>query len=254
MQRTLVFVTGKGGVGKTTSAVTVASQLASRGNRVLIVDLDPQCNATHFFQRGGHTARTILHVLNGVGSIHEVMLPCPAFNELMILPGDEDLGEKLDASVKRRTLARRLDEVRTDFDWVVIDTPPGKGPLVELALSAGDFLVCPTLTSDMDIRGIYKLLAITNRLQTLGESEVEFMGALVTQWDNRATYARSRDSKLRAALPTFETRIPFGSICREAETQATTVDRLAPRSKPARAYMAMVDELLEEIVDYEGVA
>jgi chromosome partitioning protein len=245
---TVGIYTEKGGTGKTTTATTTASLLASRGYRVLVLDLDQQCHASSLFLgTRGEQHKSILQVMHGEIGIRDAVRSCPTYGELSVIPGHGALLKSLRESTERRTLARAIAPLDADFDWVVIDSAPGDSIVLENALCASDYYVAPTLAFDDDIHGVLNVTATANRLQISGDCHAEFLGALVTRYDSRSRFVSDRVTQLTQRLPTFEAHIPVDVRCPEARASNLTVDRYRPRARATRAYEAFLEEMLDDI-------
>ncbi len=249
----IAVATRKGGVGKTTTAVTLASGLAMRGgHRTLLVDMDAQ----------GHCASALHGELRGVGSdslsgvllgkrrdVKEVVLPT-AISNLWVTPSDKDLGatEGVMASRigKELLLERALRVARTHYDVIVIDCPPNLGTLTLNALVAADWVLIPCDMSVLALEGVDDLYDTLDTLdETLGRAPA-ILGVLRTRLDarnGRVNEEVTEALRRRYGRWLLDTTIPVNTTLSQAQSAGTTIFRHDAGCRGARAYQELLDEL-----------
>ncbi|HEX6882719.1 MAG TPA: ParA family protein [Planctomycetota bacterium] len=249
MKTTLAFVNQKGGCGKTTTAVNLAGALAARGERVLLIDLDPQAHAT-----------LALSVAVGAGepSVADVLLrgvPLraalrAAAGGIDLVPATLELGELEEAAARtlhpERLLAAALAPVAEDFDHVLIDCPPrADGVLTANALRASGVAVLVVEMGAFALQGALRALAVFDELAA--EMDARFAVRVVgTLYDRRAELARDLliGTQARFAERLFDTVIHQSARLREAAASGVPVQVLDPQCRAARDFEALAEEVL----------
>jgi chromosome partitioning protein len=245
----IAVISKKGGVGKTTSAVSVAAALARRGHRVLLLDLDPQASASLWLGvPRSDLAPSIADVLLGETRI-DTAIRRTRLDNLDLLTSSTDL-TAADRELSRlgqgeRTLARHLQRVRDDYRYILIDCPPGLGFLPSSALLAADAFVVPTPPQFLALEGLTNLLSAIERLGYRYQRRPACLGILLTMIDYRTRAGRHNVERLREELKTkvlaIEVRINVRIA--EAPEQGQTIFEYAPESTAARSYELVADEL-----------
>lgn len=244
------MVSKKGGVGKTTTAVSVAAALARRGQRVLLVDLDPNGSASLSLglarsKLGSGTADVLLY---GRPAIHAVRRT--GIDGLSLMPGTVDLSSvegSLDRTGRNELVLRRaLDPLRDTFDQMIFDSPAGVGLLTRNALGAADGFVVPAVPHFLAIEGIAHLLDASDRLRHRCQTTLRPLGILITLADYRARTTRANVDALRKrfgdAVLAVEVRVNIALA--EAPEMGMTIFDYAQHATGARAYDLVADELL----------
>jgi chromosome partitioning protein len=178
MAKVIATIIRKGGSGKTTTAISLASGLAKQGKRVLLVDLDSQASASEAL-RISDSERNIASVLSGRLSITDAIQPVKDFYLLASSGELADYEPTLIASFNLHAVKSLLDQVRPSFDYIVIDTPPSDGILTRNALVASDLVIIPTQAHYLAIKGLHKALELVSDIKQINQS-LELIGILPT--------------------------------------------------------------------------
>lgn len=251
MAKTLAIVNQKGGVGKTTTAVNLAAGLALAERPTLLVDLDPQGNATTGLgvQKSG-LRPTIYHVLLG-GEATEKAIKATAVTGLRLLPADIDLvGAEIElVGIERREHRLRdvLEPVSASYDYIVIDCPPSLGLLTINALVAADRVVVPLQCEFYALEGLAHLLRKTVKLvrEKLNPS-LDLLGIVLTMFDGRTSLALQIRDEVNRYFPgqVFDTVIPRNVRLTEAPSHGRPVMLHDLKSSGSAAYLELTREVL----------
>jgi chromosome partitioning protein len=245
--KVIAFANQKGGVAKTTTALNLAVAFKESGHRVLAVDMDPQGNLT--MSQGvdpDKVEKSMFDVLVHRMPISEVIVE----KEIDVAVASIDLaGAEIAMSAqigRERSLQKALDEVRDDYDFVCIDTPPSLGLLTVNALTAANKVIVPVQCEYLSMRGLVQL---QNTLQMIRENlnpGVEIEGILPTMLDSRTVHAKEAIAILEENFGdlVFESRIRKAIKFAEAPVRGTSVLKYDPNSKAARAYRELAKEVL----------
>jgi chromosome partitioning protein len=238
----------KGGVGKTTTAVNVASCVATHGNQVLLVDLDQQANATVALGLDRDASPSSYDCLVGSTSVAEAARPAGPDN-LWVVPANRDLAgasvelPRLDGMEMR--LRERLGPVRERFALTLLDCPPSLGPVTVNSLAAADRVLVPVQAEYLALEGLVQFLETLEMIRRSLNPSLVLTGVLITMYDERTRLAQDVAAELRQHLPeqVFDTVIPRSVRVAEAPSYGVAVTAHAPDSRGASAYRALVDEL-----------
>ena len=249
----LTIANQKGGVGKTTTAVSLSAALADLGCRVLLVDLDPQSNAT-----SGVGVRvepgdpTIYDVLVGEVGVADAARPT-GVARLSLIPSTLDLAgaeiELVTAFSREQKLRRALEQVRGAYDLVVIDCPPSLGLLTVNALTAGDGLLVPIQCEYYALEGLGALRRNADLIRSQLNPELDIIGFVLTMLDARTRLSQQVVDEVRAHFGerVFRTRIPRSVRLAEAPGFGQPITVFDPSSRGALAYRRLAGELLERV-------
>lgn len=253
MKRLVVF-NQKGGVGKTTIVCNLAAISAARGKRTLVIDLDPQCNASQYLlssediQAGSGTAdffEATLKMRLAGNDLSPYITPTP-FSNLHIMAAHPDLEElrvKLEAKHKILKLRQALSKL-DDYDAVYIDTPPALNFYSISALIAAHAVLIPFDCDDFARQALYVLLDNVAEIQDDHNDELEIAGIVVNQFQARAKLPQRLVDELRTeGHPIFTTHLPSSVKVKESHDQSVPLVHLAPSHKAAQAFTALYEEL-----------
>lgn len=242
----------KGGVGKTTTSVNLAACLAHRGVRVLLLDLDPQGNASSALGNKASEGQSLYRVLIGEDSILTKIQPT-RFPSLSVIPAQTELaGAEVDL-VRAENHLVRLREVLAPlresgrFDYVIIDCPPSLGILMTSALSAADGLLIPIQCEYFGLEGLARIVDIHEQIVSSGiNTDVRLEGIVMTMYDGRTGHSRAVVDEVRRAFGplVYEIMIPRSITVAESQSFEKALIEYAPSSKVAQAYAALADEFL----------
>ena len=241
----------KGGVGKTTTAINVATSLAMTGRRVLLVDMDPQGNLTSGVGRKGERAAG--------GTVYEAVLTDAApdsfvmstqVENLFLIPADRNLTgaeiELVSVPAREHRLRRVLEPLRAHFDLIFIDCPPSLGLLTLNALVAADAVLIPLHCEYFALEGLADLVGTMRRVRSSLNPTLDIEGVLLTMYDDRTNLGQlvARDVREFFKDKVFDTIIPRNVRLGEAPSHGMPAVVYDARSRGAAAYVALAKELL----------
>jgi chromosome partitioning protein len=238
----------KGGVGKTTTAVNVAACIAEAGHETLLVDIDPQANATVGVGAPKDSEPNVYDVLMGAARAEDAVRPTD-IGGLMLLPAHPDLaGANMELpreAGSETRLREALAGVRERFAFVILDCPPSLGPLTVNALVAADRVIVPVQTEYFALEGLAGLLDTLALVQRELNPRLTVAGMLLTMHDARTRLARAAEEDVRKHFPAlvFDTVIPRNVRIAESPSFGRPVIHHDPHSAGAGAYFALAQEV-----------
>ncbi len=245
-KRILCVVNQKGGVGKTTTAVNLSAAMARAGHRTLLIDMDPQCNATGAL--GCKVAAR--HPLVSDDLVQEAIQPTKT-TRLEVLPGSrsfQDVDKLAQSDGPERVKVRdRIDSLHADYEFILIDCPPTLGTLTEAALTASTEVLIPIQCEYFAMEGLSQLIEVIRRVMKRTDGRLTFGGILLTMYDPHLELTGEVDEEVREFFGeiVFDTVVPRDVSLSEAPSHGQSVFDYAPRSRGAFAYTQLCMEVLE---------
>ena len=241
----------KGGVGKTTTAINLAAALALNGHPTLVVDVDPQGNATSGLGLKGQTAPggTIYQALMSTAPSAEDFILPTAIDRLSVVPATRDLAgaeiELIALEQRERRLHALVDRMRSRFEFILIDSPPSLGLLTLNALVAADTVLIPLHCEYFALEGLADLVATLRRVRAALNPGLDIEGVLLTMNDERTNLGQqvARDVRDFFKDKVYTTVIPRNVRLAEAPSHGESVMTYDPRSRGAEAYAALAKEI-----------
>lgn len=251
--RVLAVVNQKGGVGKSTTAVNLAACLGEAGQKVLLIDLDPQGNATSGFGLNrGQRERCIYDALLGEAPLEELIEPVE-IEHVFVVPATIQLAgaeiELVSAFSREAKLKSIIQSVLGDFDFIIIDCPPSLGLLTVNALTAADGLIIPIQCEYYALEGLSKLLDSVRLVRAHLNSGLEVFGVVMTMYDSRTRLSQQVVDEVRDFFEgkVFETLIPRTVRLSEAPSFGQPITLYDPTGKGAEAYRALAKEVISRV-------
>lgn len=249
----LAVVNQKGGVGKSTTAVNLAACLGENGKRTLLVDLDPQANATSGFgMSNGQRQKCVYDVLLGDTALEDIIEPTQ--NEhVFVVPATIQLAgaeiELVSALSRENRLRNILAPAISSFDFVIIDCPPSLGLLTVNALTAATGLIIPIQCEYYALEGLAKLMDSVRLVKTHLNANLEIFGVVMTMYDSRTRLSQQVVDEVRQHFDgkIFETLIPRTVRLSEAPSFGLPITQYDPSGKGAEAYRSLAKEVVSRV-------
>lgn len=252
MSITISVVNQKGGVGKTTTALNLAAALADAGKFVLLVDLDPQGNATSGLGiKNQQIEKGLYHALMNEHRLHDTVINT-AHAGLRVVPSTPDLAganvELVNVEGRETKLSDILSEVKHAYDYIVIDSPPSLGLLTLNGLVAADKILIPVQAEYYALEGLGQLLRTIDLVRENIKPELQVLGAILTMYDGRNRLSDEVMHELYKFFPNniFRSVIPRTVRLAEAPSFGKSIFHYEPNGKGAKAY----GRLAREVLDY----
>ncbi len=243
----------KGGVGKTTTSINLAAAFALKKKRTLLIDLDPQANASITFFSPDETQATMYDVFaEHPAEMAKIIRPTKDPN-LFVAPGrlalarlEQQLAGQFDAPFR---LKDALAPILKSYDYIVLDTPPALGILTVNALVASTHLLVPIQAAYFAIEGTDDLLETYGRIRSRPNPDLKMLGVVITLYDKRTNISRDTHEQIRATFGNalFKTRISKNVRLEESPAYKETVFTYAPKSSGAEEYKKLAQEVIQRV-------
>lgn len=251
MGKIIAFSNQKGGVGKTTTCVNLSAYLAKKGKKVLVVDLDPQGNATTGLGFSKSEVKSsVYNVMIDAMPIEDAVIKT-CVEGLDILPSNIDLAgaevELVYVKSRERVLRNALEKARSSYDYITIDCPPSLGLLTINALAAADTVIIPIQSEYYALEGLSQLMNTIKLVVKHLNDKLKIEGVVLTMNDNRAVISRQISSEIRRFFGkrVFDTVIPRNIRLAEAPSHGVPIMLHDTRCSGAKAYFSLTEEFLE---------
>ncbi len=252
MGRIIALTNQKGGVGKTTTAINLSAYLALSGKEVLLIDIDPQGNASSGLGIDVHHLRkTVYEILLGEYSCPEVIIPT-RYTSLSLIPANVNLSgievDMLEIKDRDFMLKKSLDKIRDRYDFIIIDCPPNLGILTLNALCAAKETIVTLQTEYYALEGLTQLMKVVQLVQQSLNPELILKGILLTMYDQRTALAHQvvNDVRKHFGDKVYKTIIPRNVKLSEAPSHGQYIGEYASDSTGAEAYLELSKEILSE--------
>lgn len=261
IKRVVAITNQKGGVGKTTTAINLAAALATADRRVLVVDGDPQGNASSGLGVSVNAeSASIYDVLLGEASAHDAIRRNVHLPTLDVLPATPDLAgaevELVNEEHREVRLARALDGERANYDYILVDCPPSLGLLTINMLAAADSILIPLQCEYFALEGLTQLLRTVHLVKEGLKSDLEIGGVLLTMYDSRLNLSRqvAEDARNHFGELVYSTVIPRNIRLAEAPSYGKPILLYDISSVGATSYLAVAKELMERSETHDSSA
>ena len=250
MSKIIAVVNQKGGVGKTTTAVNISSVLAKKGKKVLLIDEAPQGNATSGLGVDKNTEKSIYDVIINDVEIKEAIVQSPIKN-LWVCPSNINLAgaevELVPMMARESRLKEKLEKIENDFHYIIIDCPPSLGLLTINALTASNSILVPIQCEYYALEGVGQLMNTVNLIKKQLNKDLYIEGVVLTMNDARTNLSNQVISEVKTFFKdnVYKTIIPRNVKLSEAPSFGMPISVYAPKSKGARCYEKLTNEIIK---------
>ena len=258
MGKIISLVNQKGGVGKTTTSINLSASLALLNKKVLLVDLDPQCNATTGIGLNkGEIEYSVYNILNNTASINQTIVKSK-YKNLFVLPANINLAgidiEMMDPNknkehgAKAEQLKAHLHSIKDEFDFIILDCPPALGVITTNALTASDSVIIPVQCEYFALEGITQLLKAIMYMQQNLNPNLVIEGVLLTMLDARTNLGLEVVEEIRSYFKdkVYNTIIPRLIRLTEAPSHGKPIIAYDPKSRGSEAYLNLAKEVIKQ--------
>ena len=257
MGKVISLINQKGGVGKTTTSINLSASLALLGKRILLIDLDPQCNATTGIGLNkGDIAKSIYNVFNGSSTIEDAIVTTK-YNNLHVLPANINLAgidieleqsEPVEGITKAERLKYHINQIKDNYDFIIIDCPPALGIITTNALTASDSVIIPVQCEFFALEGITQLLKAIMYTQANLNPNLTIEGVLLTMLDARTNLGLEVVEEIRSYFKdkVYNTIIPRLIRLTEAPSHGKPIVAYDPNSRGSEAYLNLAKEVINQ--------
>lgn len=250
MSRIIAIANQKGGVGKTTTAINLSASLAEKGKKVLLIDTDPQGNATSGFGIDKNELdNTIYELILGECSVQDCIIK-DVISGVSILPSNVNLAaaeiELIGVDKKEYILKNEIDWVRDEYDFIIIDCPPSLSMLTVNAMTTADSVLVPIQCEYYALEGLSQLIHTVNLVKERLNPELDMEGVVFTMYDSRTNLSSQVVENVKQHLEqnVYKTVIPRNIRLAEAPSYGMPIQKYDPKSAGAEAYMLLADEVI----------
>lgn len=251
MGRIIAIANQKGGVGKTTTSINLSASLAAKGKKVLMIDTDPQGNATSGFGVDKNDLEdTIYELILGECSVQDCIIK-DVIPGVSILPSNVNLAaaeiELIGVDKKEYILKKEIDWVKDSYDFIIIDCPPSLSMLTVNAMTTADSVLVPIQCEYYALEGLSQLIHTVNLVKERLNPELDMEGVVFTMFDSRTNLSNQVVENVKNNLQqnVYKTIIPRNIRLAEAPSYGMPIQMYDPKSAGAEAYMALADEVIK---------
>ncbi|MDH5760221.1 MAG: ParA family protein [Gemmatimonadota bacterium] len=259
MSRIIAIVNQKGGVGKTTTAINLGASLAVAEKRTLVIDIDPQGNATSGIGVENRQNRpTVYDILVNRRNARECIVTGQHFPFLDVIPSTRDLVgaeiELVDAPQREKVLREAIRPLKDDYDFILVDCPPSLGLLTLNTLTAADSVLIPIQCEFYALEGLSQLLSTVHLVQRGLNPGLDIEGVLLTMYDKRLNLSRQVAEEAREYFgkKVYRTPVPRNVTLAEAPSFGKPIILYDALSPGAKAYLALAKEIMNRVPDSEA--
>ena len=252
MSKIIAVANQKGGVGKTTTAINLASCLAAKGKKILVIDTDPQGNTTSGLGvEKNEVENTMYELMLGDCSVRDCIIS-EVIDGLSLIPSNVNLSaaeiELIGVSSKEYILKNEIDYVRDNYDYIIIDCPPSLNMLTINAMTTADSVLVPIQCEYYALEGLSQLIHTVNLVKERLNPELEMEGVVFTMYDSRTNLSAQVVENVKDHLDQyiFATLIPRNIRLAEAPSYGLPINLYDAKSSGAEAYLLLAEELIEK--------
>lgn len=249
----VVIANQKGGVGKTTTAINLSAACALQGKKVLLIDLDPQGNTSLSFVEPSNIEQSAFELFTEVNQSLENVIYPTSVKKLDIIPSKINLA-KLEAKLVGDfdaifRLRDRIEQIRSNYDLIFIDTPPTLGLITVNALVAATYVLIPIQSSYFALEGTDDLLETIEKVRSRPNPELELLGVVVTLFDKRTALSKDVETQIRSVFgeKAFKTLINRSVRLEESPAHKETIFTYSPKSSGAAEYQNLSKEVMKRV-------